>query len=74
VRVSLYNVYQLARIPLIGGVLKGTQALASALGMSDLHRFLSVGYRAIQPVRDIDRFIETISVREQDRLDRIYER
>lgn len=74
VRLSLYNVHELARKPLIGGVLKRTQALANAVGMSDLHRFLSVGYRAIQPVRDIYRFIETIVVREQDRLDRIYER
>jgi hypothetical protein len=73
VRVALYNVHQLARKPLIGGVLKRTQALANALGMSDLHRFLSVGYRAIQPVRDIYRFTETISMREQDRLDRIYD-
>jgi hypothetical protein len=41
--------------------------------MSDIHRFLRLGYQAIQPVQDIHRFVETVSLREQDRLDRIYE-
>jgi hypothetical protein len=73
VRDTLYNVYQLAHKPLIGITLQRTQGLAQAVSMADLHRFLRLGYLAIQPVRDIHRFIETIFVREKDRLDRIYE-
>jgi hypothetical protein len=72
VRDSLYDVYRMARRPLIGMVLKRTQGLAQTVGMSDIHRFLRMGYSAIQPVRDIHRFVETIGVRERDRLDRIY--
>jgi hypothetical protein len=73
VRESLYNVYRMARRPLIGMVLKRTQGLAHTVGMADIHRFLRVGYNAIQPVRDIHRFVETVGVRERDRLERIYE-
>jgi hypothetical protein len=73
VRNSLYNVYRLARRPLIGAVLQRTRSLAQAVGMADIHQFLRLGYHAIQPVRDIHRFVETIYVREKDRLDRIYE-
>src|SRR5262245_12282549 len=72
VRAVLYNVRQLARKPLLGATLRHTQSLAHAAGMSDIHRFLRLGYAAIQPVRDIHRFVETINLREQDRLDRIY--
>jgi len=73
VRDTLYNVYKLAHNPLIGITLRRTQGLAQAVGMADLHRFLRLGYLAIQPVRDIHRFIETIFIREKDRLDRIYD-
>ncbi len=73
VRDSLYNVYRMARKPLLGAVLQRTQGLAQAVGMNDIHRFLRAGYRAILPVRDIHRFIETICLRERDRLDRIYD-
>ena len=72
-RDALYNVYRMTRRPLIGAVLQRTQGLAQTVGMSDIHRFLRLGYQAILPVRDIYRFIETILLREQDRLDRIYE-
>jgi hypothetical protein len=72
-RNALYNVYHMARKPLIGAVLKRTQGLAQTVGMTDIHRFLCLGYQAIQPVRDIHRFVETILLREQDRLDRIYD-
>ena len=72
VRHSLYNVYRMAKRPLIGGVLKSTQGLAQTVGMADIHRFLRTGFVAIQSVRDIHRFVETVCVREQDRLDRIY--
>jgi hypothetical protein len=73
VRAVLYNVRQLARKPLLGTALRHTQSLANAAGMSDIHRFLRLGYEAIQPVSDIHRFVETVSLREQDRLDRIYQ-
>jgi len=72
-RNALYNVYRMARKPLIGAVLQHTQGLAQTVGMSDIHRFLRRGHQAILPVRDIHRFVETILLREQDRLDRIYE-
>lgn len=71
-RITLYNVYRMAHKPLIGALLQRTQALAQTAGMSDLHRFLRLGRQAILPVRDIHRFVETILLREQDRLDRIY--
>ncbi len=73
VRDSLYNVYRMARRPLVGMMLNRTQGLAQTVGMSDIHRFLWTGYNAIQSVRDIHRFVETIGVRERDRLDRIYD-
>jgi hypothetical protein len=70
--VALGNVYQLGRKRLLGIALQGTHTLAYAVGMGDLHRFLRLGYQAIQPVRDITRFLTTIETRENDRLDRIY--
>jgi hypothetical protein len=72
-RNTLYNVYQMAHKPLIGAVLQRTQGLAQAVGMADIHRFLRLGQQAILPVRDIHHFVETILLREQDRLDRIYQ-
>ena len=72
-RNVLYNVYRMAHKPLIGAVLQRTQALAQAVGMTDIHRFLRLGHQAILPVRDIHRFVETILLREQDRLERIYD-
>jgi len=73
VRGVLYNVRRLARKPLLGVALRHTQSVAHAAGLSEIQRFLHLGYQAIQPVRDIHRFVETVSIREQDRLDRIYE-
>jgi hypothetical protein len=72
-RNALYSVHRMALTPLIGAVLQRTQGLAQAVGMTDMHRFLHLGYHAILSVRDIHRFVETILLREQDRLDRIYE-
>ena len=73
VRGSLYNVYKMARRPMIKMVLDRTERLATTVGMADIHRFLRAGYEAIQPVLDIYRFVETIYTREKDRLDRIYQ-
>ena len=53
----------MARKPLIGAVLQRTQSLAQTVGMTDIHRFLRLGYHAILPVRDIHRFVETILLR-----------
>ncbi len=73
VRDSLYTVYRMARRPLVGPALKRIQGLAQTVGMADIHRFLMLGFQSIQPVRDIHRFVETVGVRERDRLDRIYD-
>jgi hypothetical protein len=72
VTVALGNVYRLGHKPLLGFALKCTLALAAAVGMADIHRFLLLGYQAIQPVRDIERFLDTVYTREKERLDRIY--
>ena len=72
VRQSLFNVARLTRIPLLGIELDRSRGLADMMGMSVIHRFLRVGYKAVLPVRDMPRFIETIAVREMNRLDRIY--
>jgi hypothetical protein len=73
VRTALYNVFRTGGKPLIRIGLERTEQLAHVVGMADIHRFLKHGYAAIQPVRDIYRFVETVYIREKDRLDRIYE-
>jgi len=70
--MALTNVHRLGRKKLLGLALQSTHGLAHAVGMGDIHRFLRLGYQAIQPVRDITRFLETIERREMQRLDRIY--
>jgi hypothetical protein len=72
VRAALYNVYKLSHRPFMDTVLHRTHGLAHAAGMADIHRFLLAGYKAIKPVRDIHRFVETVCVREETRLERIY--
>jgi hypothetical protein len=72
--VTLSNVHRLSRKKLLGLALQSTQALAYAVGMGDIHRFLRLGYQAIQPVRDMNRFLRIIRTREKERLDRIYGR
>ncbi|MDZ4716845.1 MAG: hypothetical protein SH847_00125 [Roseiflexaceae bacterium] len=73
VRTALYNVFRTGGKPLIRIGLERTEQLAHMVGMAEIHRFLKHGYAAIQPVQDIYRFVETIYVREKDRLDWIYE-
>jgi hypothetical protein len=73
VLVALGNVHRLGRKRFLGLALQSTTALAHAIGMGEIHRFLLLGYQAIQPVRDMDRFLKTIETRERERLDRIYE-
>lgn len=72
VLLALGNVYRLGQRKLLGVALMSTQAVAHTLGMGELHRFLRLGYQAIQPVRDIQRFLNTIGERERARLDQIY--
>jgi len=72
-RDSLYNVYRMARRPFVGHHGQDAEPQAQRVGMADIHRFLRLGFEAIQPVRDIHRFVETVMLREQDRLDRIYD-
>ena len=72
VLIALGNVHRLGRKKLLGLALQSTHVLAHAVGMGDIHRFLRLGYQAIQPVRDINRFLDTIERREKERLDRIY--
>jgi hypothetical protein len=74
VRAALYNVYKLSRRPFMDAVLHRTHGLAHAAGMADIHRFLLTGYESIKPVRDIHRFVETVCVREELRLERIFGR
>ncbi len=70
--LSLSNVHRLGRKRLLGLALQSTYLLAHTVGMGEIHRFLHLGYQAIQPVRDITRFLSTIETREKARLDRIY--
>ncbi len=72
VRSALYNVFRTSGKPLTRLAIDRTEHIAQVVGMSDIHRFLKSGYHAIQSVRDIYRFVETVYVREKDRLDRIY--
>ena len=72
-RTALYDVYRTARKAFIGTTLDRTEGLAHMTGMSEIHRFLKHGHHAIQTVKDIYHFVETIYVREKDRLDRIYD-
>jgi len=70
--VALSNVHRLGRKRFLGLALQSTQVVAHAVGMGEIHRFLRLGYHAIQPVRDMTRFLDTIETREKARLDRIY--
>lgn len=72
-RTALYNVFRTSRKPFIGATLDRTEGLAHMTGMSEIHRFLKLGMHAIQSVKDIYHFVETVYVREKDRLDRIYD-
>lgn len=72
VRSALYNVFRTSSKPLMRLALDRTEPLAHVTGMTEIYHFLKAGYHAIQPVRDIYRFVETVYVREKDRLDRIY--
>ena len=69
---ALSNIHRLGRKRLLNLALQSTHGLAHTVGMGDIHRFLWLGYQAIQPVRDIKRLLDTIDTREKARLNRIY--
>jgi hypothetical protein len=71
-RVVLCNMHRLAHHPLIGLPLHRSGTLAIAMGLAEIHRFLCLGHRAFQPVRNIRAFVQTLDARERARLDRIY--
>ncbi len=70
---ALYKIYRLRNNPLLGIALQNTGLLAQAMGMADIHQFLCRGYHAHLPVRDMPRFVETVRIREQQRLNRIFQ-
>ncbi len=74
IRASMYRVHDLTMRPLFGAALARVQPIAQLAGLGEIVHFLALGYRAVKPVREIHRFVETIIMREHDLLDRVYAR
>jgi hypothetical protein len=72
VRNVLLHVHRLARNILLGPALDSSHLLAGAAGLGEIHTFLHHGYHALRPVRNIVYFVETIDLREHERLERIF--
>ncbi len=72
VRNVLLHVHRLARNMLLGPALDSSHLLASAAGLGEIHTFLQHGYHALRPVRNITHFVETVDMRERERLKRIF--
>lgn len=53
VRHSLYNVYRMARRPLLARCSSAPRAWRRLWSMADIHRFLRTGFESDQSVRDI---------------------
>ena len=70
---SLLRVHRLAKMPLLGTALNNSKTIARMMGMGDLHRFLRKGYNALEVVEDLKPFLNEVTTRELQRLDRIYE-
>jgi len=70
---SLLRVHRLAKMPLLGTALNNSKTIARVMGMGDLHRFLRKGYNALESVEDLKPFLNEVTARELERLDRIYE-
>jgi hypothetical protein len=70
---SLYDVFRLSRIGLLGTALRRTRLVAQLTGIDGIHQFLLKGYDALRPVQDITLFAQTIYDRELERLNRIYQ-
>jgi hypothetical protein len=69
---TVQDVFELSRLPLIVWHMRQVQPLAQSLGFGALARFLLHSLEAVQPVRDLNRFTNTLWEREKRRLDRIY--
>lgn len=72
VRDVLLHVHRLARNMLLGPALDSSHLLANAAGLGEIHTFLQHGYHALRPVRNILSFVETVDIRERERLERIF--
>jgi hypothetical protein len=62
----------LARIPLIGGLLRTMRAPAHAAGFGALQEFLETGFITFRQISDIDRFLELLHRRMDQIFDHIY--
>jgi hypothetical protein len=72
VHCVLLHVHQLARNILLGPALDSSHLLAGAAGLGEIHTFLQHGYHALRPVRNIAYFVDTVDMRERERLERIF--
>jgi hypothetical protein len=61
---------KLARVPLIGGLLRTMRKPAHAAGFGALQEFLETGYLTFRRISDIDRFLEFL----RQRMDHVFER
>lgn len=66
--------HKLAHFPMISLVIKPTKLAAKALGVGYIMDFFMDGYHAFRSVDDPTPFIEAIEKREQEYLDRLYEK
>jgi hypothetical protein len=62
-----------AKLPLVGVTLRMGRLPAHKLGWIELYDFLERGYAASQPMKDVQRFVQTIYRREMSILERIFQ-
>jgi hypothetical protein len=60
---------KLARVPLIGGLLRTMRKPAHAAGFGALQEFLETGFVTFRRISDIDRFLELL----QQRMSKVFE-
>ena len=63
---------RLVRLPLLGTVLKMMHGPALVAGLGGLHDFLQRGFDAFKKMGDATLFIDTITTREKELLERLY--
>jgi AraC-like DNA-binding protein len=68
----VHDTYSAARVPFSLWQMRRVMPMAQRLGFGPLAHFLTAGLEAVQPVRDIRYFTDTLYGREKQRLDRIY--
>jgi hypothetical protein len=66
------QVGQGAQLPLTGRALSLARLPALKLGWSELYGFVTRGYQAFQPIKDVQPLAEVIEAREKQLLDQIY--